>query len=145
MLFSKAIWITLTVLVLFVSLYGFDGKPNSDIGIFFTWSMLILAFPSSLLVALFFAGLSIAVEELFSAVIPTSYWSLSVGWVCFLVAENAAYTRNRCIALRQGRKPISGEHVSRTRDTCRRARPHRYAALFVLRGLRSTRYSARGS
>ena len=86
MLFSKAIWITLTVLVLFVSLYGFDAKPNSDIGIFFTWSMLILAFPSSLLVALFFAGLSIAVEELFSAVIPTSYWSISVGWACFFVA-----------------------------------------------------------
>jgi len=33
-----------------------------------------------------FHGLSIAVEELFLAVISTSYWSLSVGWVCFLVA-----------------------------------------------------------
>jgi hypothetical protein len=83
---AKVAWITLTVLVLFVSLYGFDAKPNSDIGIFFVWSMLILAFPSSLLVALFFTGLSIAIDELFSAVIPTSYWSLSVGWVCFFVA-----------------------------------------------------------
>jgi len=83
---AKGVWFTLTVLVLFVSLYGFDGKPNSDIGVFFVWSMLILAFPSSLLVALFFTGLSIAVDELFSAVIPTSYWSLSVGWICFLIA-----------------------------------------------------------
>src|SRR2546422_9441495 len=88
---AKGGWITLTVLVLFVSLYGFDGKQNSDIGVFFVWSMLILAFPSSLLVALFFTGLSIAVDELFSAVIPTSCWSLSIGWVCFFVGGFLAW------------------------------------------------------
>lgn len=82
----KAVWIALAGIVLFVSLYGFNGKPNSDIGIFFAWTMLILAFPSSLLVALLFTGVAIAAEKLFSAVIPESYLMLSVSWACFVAA-----------------------------------------------------------
>ena len=82
---TRAIWVVLTVAVLLVTLYGFDGKPNSDIGIFLAWSMLGLAFPSSLLVALVLSGLSIASENFFS-VIPTSYPMLSLTWACFFAA-----------------------------------------------------------
>ncbi len=60
-------------------MYGFDGKPNSDIGELFAWSMLAISFPSSLLVSLIhvalYDGLSITVE--------TSYLSLSIDWLCF--------------------------------------------------------------
>lgn len=83
--FAKAIWITLGVIVLFVTLYRFDGKPNSDIGVFLAWSMLALAFPSSLLVAGAFTGISIAAESFFSTVIPTSYWWIAITWLCFFV------------------------------------------------------------
>jgi hypothetical protein len=77
----KALWIAATVFVLAVSLYAFDGKPNSDIGIFFAWYMLALSFPGSLLVPLvhvaLYDGLSITVE--------TSYLSLVLDWVGFFV------------------------------------------------------------
>lgn len=75
----RAIWVGATILVLSISLYAFDGKQNSDIGVFFAWCMLILSFPGGLLVPLahvaLFDGLSIAVE--------TSYLSLVLDWVGF--------------------------------------------------------------
>ncbi len=75
----RAIWVGATIFVLAITLYAFDGKPNSDIGIFFAWCMLILSFPGGLLVPLahvaLFDGLSIAVE--------TSYLSLVLDWVGF--------------------------------------------------------------
>jgi hypothetical protein len=83
---AKGIWVALAVIVLAVSLYGFDGRPNSDVDIFLIWSMLALAFPSSLLVALLLSGVSIAVERLSSTVVPTSYWSIAITWVCFFAA-----------------------------------------------------------
>ena len=63
---GKFVWIALAILVLVVALNGFDGAPNSDIGVFLVWSLLVLAFPISLLVALCFA----AVHELVSSTIP---------------------------------------------------------------------------
>jgi hypothetical protein len=83
---AKTVWVVLAVIVLAVSLYGFDSKPNSDIGVFLVWSMLVLAFPSSLLVALLFSGVSIAAERLFSTVVPTTYWSIAISWICFFAA-----------------------------------------------------------
>ena len=75
----RALWIGATILVLAITLYAFDGKPNSDIGVFFAWCMLILSFPSGLLVPLvhvaLFDGLSIPVE--------TSYLSLVLDWIGF--------------------------------------------------------------
>jgi len=82
----KALWTMLAVIVLAVALYGYNGKPDSDIGIFLIWSMLILAFPSSVIVALLLTGLSIVTEKLFSKTIPTSYWWIVVTWLCFFAA-----------------------------------------------------------
>lgn len=42
----KALWIGAAVFVLFVTLYGYDGKPYSDIWILSTWLMLTLSFPA---------------------------------------------------------------------------------------------------
>ena len=78
---AKALWIGANVLVLMVTLYAFDGKPNSDIGSFFVWYMLALSFPSGLLVPIvhvvLYDGLSIAVE--------TSYLSLMLDGAGFFI------------------------------------------------------------
>jgi hypothetical protein len=83
---AKIGWIFLTLVVLGITLYGFDGKPNSDISIVLLWSMLLLAFPISILVALLLAGISIFIELLVGRVVPTSYWWIITCWLCFFAA-----------------------------------------------------------
>lgn len=77
----KLLWLLATGFVLFVTLYAFDGKPNSDIGVFFAWCMLFLSFPSSLLVPI----AHMVLYEGFSIEIETSYLSLVFDWVGFLI------------------------------------------------------------
>jgi hypothetical protein len=77
----KVIWIALALIVLCVTLYAFDNKPNSDIWIFLTWSMLILSFPASLLVSLVHMALGAG----FSVAVETSRPSLSVEWAAYFV------------------------------------------------------------
>lgn len=78
---AKVLWIGVAVFVLAVTLYAFDGTTNSDIGIFFAWCMLVLSFPSGLLVPLvhviLYDGLAIMVE--------TSYLSFVFDWMGFFV------------------------------------------------------------
>lgn len=81
----KAFWIAIAIAVLAITLWGFDGKPNSDIGVFLAWSMLVLAVPSSFVVALVFSGIAMAADRFFSVVIPTTYVSLALTWACFAV------------------------------------------------------------
>ncbi|MFY9316652.1 MAG: hypothetical protein WAO95_13985 [Burkholderiales bacterium] len=78
---GKGIWIVLALVVLLVTLYGFDGKTNSDIWIFLTWSMLILSFPASLIVSLMHMVLGVG----FSITIKTSYVSLAIEWAAYFV------------------------------------------------------------
>lgn len=74
----KASWFIATLSVLFVTLYAFDGKPNSDIWIFLTWIMLILSFPASLVISL----VHIALGH-FSVTIDTTYISLTFEWAVY--------------------------------------------------------------
>ncbi len=75
----KALWIGATAFVLAVTLYAFDGKPNSDIGVFFAWYMLFLSFPGGLLVSL----IHVALDEGLSITIETSYLSFVLDWLGF--------------------------------------------------------------
>ena len=77
----KSLWIAATVFVLAVTLYAYDGKPNSDIGIFFAWCMLFLSFPVGLLVSL----AHVALYDGLSVTIETSYLSFIVDWLGFFV------------------------------------------------------------
>lgn len=76
---TKASWIGIAVVALWVTLYGFYGKTNGDIWIVQTWSMLVLAFPAGLIVSLAHmvldAGLSITVG--------TSSISLLIEWAAY--------------------------------------------------------------
>ena len=71
----KALWIGATVFVLAVTLYAFDGKPNSDIWIFLTWLMLILSFPAGLVGSLVYSVLGV----------NFSYLSLALMWAGYFV------------------------------------------------------------
>ena len=77
----KATWIGVAILVLLVTLYAFDGNPSNDIGIFFVWSMMILSFPSGLIVSL----MHVVLYEYFSITIPQAYLSLTLSWVGFFI------------------------------------------------------------
>lgn len=77
----KSLWIGVNIFVLAVTLYAYDGGPNSDIGIFFAWCMILVSFPSGLLVPLGHTAL----DELFSVAIETSYLSFLVDWFAFLI------------------------------------------------------------
>jgi hypothetical protein len=77
----KMSWIGIAVVALLVTLYGFDGKTNSDIWIVLTWSMLVLSFPASLIVSL----AHMALDAGLSITIKTSYLSLAIEWVAYFV------------------------------------------------------------
>ena len=81
----KSLWLGTAVLVLFVTLYAFDGKPNSDIGIFLVWSMLFISFPASLIYAGLFSVVALIMETFLSTPIPTTYLSLTIDWVAFFI------------------------------------------------------------
>jgi hypothetical protein len=74
------------VAILLVTLYGFDGKPNSDIEIVLGWAMLILAFPISLIISLAAAGLGVAAYRLRGVAFVVSYWQILISWACFFLA-----------------------------------------------------------
>lgn len=75
----KVFWIGGALLVLFATLYAYDGKPFSDIWIFLTWLMLALSFPAGLLVS----AVHYALGAGFSMAIQTSYLSLALEWAAY--------------------------------------------------------------
>jgi len=76
---GRALWVGISVFVLAVTLYAFDGRPDSDIGVFFAWCMLILSFPVGLLVPL----VHVALFEAFSTTVENSSFSFVLDWVGF--------------------------------------------------------------
>lgn len=71
----------IALLILCVTIYGYDGQPNSDIWIFLTWSMLVLSFPAGLMVSL----AHMALGTIFSITIETSYVSLTLEWLVYFL------------------------------------------------------------
>lgn len=79
---TKTVWICIALFILFVTLYGFDGKPNSDIGVILAWYMLFLSFPAGMIVQL----IHIVLYELFSVTFYTNYPYLVLVWSGFFVS-----------------------------------------------------------
>ena len=78
----KMLWIASALFVLFVTLYAFDGKPNSDIGILLAWSMLFLSFPAGLIISLIY----VALYDFLSITLSTTYLNLVLDWTgCFVL------------------------------------------------------------
>lgn len=77
---TKVVWISSAIFVLMTTLYAFDGEPDSDIGVFFAWSTLVLSFPGGLIVPL----MHTALDAVFSITIETSYLSFVLDWIGFV-------------------------------------------------------------
>lgn len=77
----KVLWIGVSIFVLAVTLYAYDDKPLSDIWVFLTWLMLILSFPTGLVVS----AVHYALGAGFSITIQTSYLSLALEWAAYFV------------------------------------------------------------
>lgn len=83
---AKGGWLLLGVIILGFTLYHFDGKKNSDVSIFLVWAMLVLSFPVSLVINLFFAGISYLLDNLFPGAIKVEYTYLFIVWLMFFLA-----------------------------------------------------------
>lgn len=81
----KWIWCVCSAAVLLVSLYFYDGKPNSDADVLLAYGMLALAFPISLLLAIIAGIIGQSAYSSFGYVLETSYWSIALTWLCFFV------------------------------------------------------------
>ena len=82
----KGLWIALTTMVLLMTLYYYDGRPNSDADLLLAVGMLILSFPISWLLAGATALLGELAYDRFGFVVETSYSSIIITWLCLFVA-----------------------------------------------------------
>ena len=78
-------WVFLCVVVLLITLYKFDHRPDSDISDYLIWSMLVLSAPSGVLVLLLNASLAYVLYNYLSIIIPTTYLTLGVTWLLFFL------------------------------------------------------------
>jgi len=83
--FVKFGWIIATVIVIFVTIYLFDGGQNSDIDVFLIWSMLVLSFPGSIVCALIFSGVAYVLYQAAAITVPTTYFSIILLWAVFFL------------------------------------------------------------
>ena len=76
-------WLTSCLAVLAITLYRFDGTPNSDIGVFQIYSMLCLCFPAGFVFLLVASVTLYLLETYFSFVVGSSYPALLIEWLGF--------------------------------------------------------------
>ena len=81
--YVKLGWIAVSVTVLLVALYLFNGQPNSDIDVFLIWSMLVLSFPSSVVCAFIFTGGAYVLYQTTEMTVATTYLSILFIWAVF--------------------------------------------------------------
>ena len=77
----KWVRVALTLLVLGLTLRGYDGTRNSDAEEFLAWSMLALGFPSSVLYSAAFAAMAALLATRSQSTIDTTYVSILASWV----------------------------------------------------------------
>ena len=78
-------WVVATVIVIFVTIYLFDDRPNSDVDVFLIWSMLVLSFPSSIVCALIYSGVAYVLYQSAAITVPTTYLSIILLWTIFFL------------------------------------------------------------
>jgi hypothetical protein len=83
---AKWSWIACSVAVLLVTLYSYDGKPNSDADVLLAYGMLALSFPLSLLLSAIVGVVGYLAYSMYGYVLQTSYWSIVLTWMCFFIA-----------------------------------------------------------
>ena len=86
LIIARWVWIALAATVLLLTLFLFDGSPNSDADVILAYGMLFLSFPISLVVSLISGTLGYAAFSLFGYVVTVSYTNILVGWLVFFIA-----------------------------------------------------------
>jgi small-conductance mechanosensitive channel len=81
----KLLWIALCIVVLCITLYFYDGKPNSDISDFLVWTMVLLTFPLGLIVSLLIGWISFLLYESTEVVTSVSYGMLFLVWLVYFI------------------------------------------------------------
>jgi hypothetical protein len=84
----RALWLTVSVVVLAVSCYITDSRPTDDADEFLIWSMIFISAPTGLLVPLVYGSIAYVLYSAFSAVIaPAGAWyyiHLVLLWLAFV-------------------------------------------------------------
>jgi hypothetical protein len=83
-MFARTIWILLAVVVLSVSLANFDRESNPDISIFLFYGMVVLSFPTGLILAAILSIATIGLHSVFGVEIASNFGSIVVMWLAFL-------------------------------------------------------------
>ncbi len=81
----KVLWIALCIVVLCITLYFYDGKPNSDISDFLVWTMVLLTFPLGLVIGLLIGWISFLLYESTGVMSSVSYGMLFIAWLIFFI------------------------------------------------------------
>lgn len=82
----KISWCLLAVVVLAITLAGYDGQPNSDIEQLLIGGMLVLSFPMGFVVAGLFSIAYAGLGSCCATTVTVSHASLLVEWLAFAVA-----------------------------------------------------------
>jgi len=81
----KWAWILLAVLLLLFTMMLFDGSPKSDAEIVLGYGLLVLTFPSGLLLSIAEGFVGRAAFNFMGLVATTSYLSLGATWLMYTV------------------------------------------------------------
>jgi hypothetical protein len=82
----KSVWVVCCVAVLLVTLYAFDGRPNSDADLLLAYGMLALAFPISLLLSTLASVIAHLAYSMSGYIIQSGRVSIVLTWSCFFAA-----------------------------------------------------------
>ena len=86
--YLNLLWILVSVLVLLVTLFYYDKETGNDSGIFLVYGMLVLSFPSSIIVAGTIALLVLLQENLGIPIldlVENTYWGFFTMWLLFFL------------------------------------------------------------
>lgn len=80
---SKILWILASLAVLLTTVFFYDGTANSDIDIFYTWSVLALSFPCGLILTLVISGAFYLLNSLWGIIVPVSIAYFMLTWLAY--------------------------------------------------------------
>jgi hypothetical protein len=79
-----ALWLSLAVLVLAVSLYYLNRPGHADIDVLFAWAMILLGFPATLIWHALFSVAVGVVQHISGTVLPTTHLLLVLAWIGYV-------------------------------------------------------------
>ena len=79
------LWISLSLLLLFATVFLFDGSPKSDADVVLGYGLMVLSFPIGVLLAVLDGYLGRAAFSAFGLISTTTYASLTITWLVYTI------------------------------------------------------------